>query len=77
MTPAQEAAFTVASGGQSSSALLLAVASLVAIFALTWLAWLALRLFDGWTRRSSDTGKLLWHVVRAVVVISVLGWLVR
>jgi integrating conjugative element protein (TIGR03758 family) len=77
MTPAQEAAFTAAAGGQSSSALLLGVASILAIFALTWLAWLALRLFDRWTRRGADTGYLLWHLVRAVVAISVLGWFVR
>ena len=77
MTPAQEAAFAAAAGGQSSSALLLAVASILAVFALTWLAWLALRLFDRWTRRGADTGYLLWHLVRAVVVISVLGWFVR
>ena len=77
MTPAQEAAFATAAGGQSSSALLLAVASILAVFALTWLAWLALRLFDRWTRRGADTGNLLWHLVQAVVVISVLGWFVR
>lgn len=77
MTPAQEAAFTTASAGQTSSALLLGVASIVAVLALIWVAWLALRLFDGWTRREADLGHLLWHLIRAVIVISVLGWLVR
>jgi integrating conjugative element protein (TIGR03758 family) len=77
MTPAQEAAFAAAAGGQPSSALLLAVASILAVFAFTWLAWLGLRLFDRWTRRGGDMGHLLWHLVRAVVVISVLGWFVR
>jgi len=77
MSPAQEAAFAAASGGQSSSGLLLVVASAVAVVALVWLAWLALRLFDRWSRRGGDMGDLLWHLVRAVVVISVLGWFVR
>lgn len=77
MSPAQEAAFAAASGGQSSSDLLLAVASVVAVLALVWVAWLALRLFDRWSRRGGDTGDLLWHLIRAVVAISVLGWFVR
>jgi len=77
MSPAQEAAFAAAAGGQSSNGLLLAVASILAVFTLTWLAWLVLRLFDRWTRRGGDAGDLLWHLVRAVVVISVLGWYVR
>lgn len=77
MTSAQEAAFSAAAGGPSSSALLLVIASIVMVFALIWAAWLALRLFDHWTRRGEDTADLLWHLVRAVVVISVLGWFVR
>ena len=77
MSPAQEAAFAAATGGQSSRGLLLVVASVVAVFAFVWVAWLALRLFDRWSRRGGDTGDLLWHLVRAVVVISVLGWFVR
>lgn len=77
MTPAQEAAFTAAAGGPSSSALLLAVASIVAVMALTWLAWLALRLFDNLVSRNADLGELLWHLVRAAVVVCVLGWFVR
>ena len=55
----------------------LVVASVVAMLAFVWVAWLALRLFDRWSRRGGDTGDLLWHLVRAVVVISVLGWFVR
>jgi len=77
MSPVQEAAFTAASGGQTSSALLLAVAAILCTFGLVWLAWLGLRLFDRWSRRRSDTGHLLWHLVRAIVVVSVLGWFVR
>jgi integrating conjugative element protein (TIGR03758 family) len=77
MSPAQEAAFATATGGQSSSGLLLLVASTVAVVALLWVAWLALRLFDRWSRRSGDMGDLLWHLIRAVVVVSVLGWFVR
>ena len=77
MSPEQEAAFAAATGGQSSSGLLMLVASAVAVFALVWVAWLALRLFDRWSRRNGDLGDLLWHLVRAVVVISVLGWFVR
>ena len=77
MSPAQEAAFAAATGGQSSSGLLLTVASTVAVVALLWVAWLALRLFDRWSRRCVDMGDLLWHLIRAVVVVSVLGWFVR
>ncbi|CAG1019048.1 hypothetical protein BURC_03894 [Burkholderiaceae bacterium] len=77
MNPAQEAAFAAAAAGQSSSALLLAIASIVAVLALTWVAWLALRLFGRVTRRTGETATLVWHLVRAVVVISVLGWFVR
>lgn len=77
MSPTQEAAFAAATGGQSSSGLLLVVASVAAVLALLWVAWLALRLFARWSRRGGDLGELLWHLVRAVVVISVLGWFVR
>lgn len=77
MSPAQEAAFAAATGGQSSGGLAVVVASVVGVFAFLWVAWLALRLFDRWSRRGGDTGDLLWHLVRAVVVISVLGWFVR
>jgi integrating conjugative element protein (TIGR03758 family) len=77
MNPGQEAAFAAAAGGQTSSGLLLAIASVVAALALVWVAWLALRLFDRWSRRGGDTGDLMWHLIRAVVAISVLGWFVR
>jgi integrating conjugative element protein (TIGR03758 family) len=77
MSPAQEAAFAAASGGQSSSALLTAIASIVMVLALTWLAWLALRLFERWTARRTDIAGLLWHLIRAAIVLSVIGWYVR
>ena len=77
MSPSQEAAFAAATGGQSSSSLLLGIASIVAALALVWVAWLALRLFNRWSRRNGDTGDLMWHLIRALVAISVLGWFVR
>jgi integrating conjugative element protein (TIGR03758 family) len=77
MSPSQETAFAAAAGGQSSSGLLLGIASIVAALALVWVAWLALRLFARWSRRSGDTGDLMWHLIRALVAISVLGWFVR
>jgi integrating conjugative element protein (TIGR03758 family) len=77
MSPEQQTAFAAAAGGQSSDGLLLAIASIVAALALVWVAWLGLRLFDRWSRRGGDTGDLMWHLIRAVVAISVLGWFVR
>jgi len=77
MTPAQEAAFAAAAAGQSSSGLLLGIALIVAVFALTWLAWLALRLFDRWTRRGKDVSGVIWYVIRGAVAVSVLGWFIR
>jgi integrating conjugative element protein (TIGR03758 family) len=77
MSPSQETAFAAAAGGQTSGGLLLAIASIVAALALVWVAWLALRLFDRWSRRGGDTGDLMWHLIRALVAISVLGWFVR
>jgi len=75
MNPAQRDAFLAASG-QPSDGLLLAIASILAMFALVWLAWLALKLFDQWTRRRVDLADVAWYVLRGAVVLSVVVWVV-
>ncbi len=77
MSPAQESAFSLAAGGPSSSALLLGIASVVAVLALTWFAWLVLRLFRRWTVRRLDLAEMAWYAIRGAVVLSVLGWFIR
>ena len=74
MNPAQQEAFLAASG-QPSDGLLLAIASILVMLALVWLAWLALKLFDQWTRRRVDLGGVAWYVLRGAVVLSVAAWL--
>lgn len=77
MTPAQSAAFTAASGGQASEGVLLAVASIVIVFALTWLAWASVRFLERWRRGDSEFGDLAWYVIRGATLLSVLGWFIR
>jgi integrating conjugative element protein (TIGR03758 family) len=74
MNSTQREAFLAASG-QPSDGLLLAIGSILAMFALVWLAWLALKLFDQWTRRRVDLAGVVWYVLRGAVVLSVVAWL--
>jgi integrating conjugative element protein (TIGR03758 family) len=77
MTPAMETAFTAASGGQASSAVLLTIAAIVILFAITWLAWACFQFFEGWRTGNSEFGHFAWYLIRGAMVISVLVYFVR
>lgn len=76
MTPAQQAAFSAATGGPES-ALLLAVASVAIVAGLLWLVWLAMTLFGAMSDRRIDFLTFAWFVVRGSVVLSLFVMFIR
>ncbi len=76
MTSQQEAAFQAGSGF-SSSVVLTTIASTVLTLTFIWVAWLALGSFRAWYEGHLETFDLLWHIIRACIVLAVLGFYVR
>lgn len=73
MTSLQEAAFQAGSG-ISADALLFAIAGSVAVLATLWVAWVALGSFRAWRTGDIEIYDLLWQVVRAAIVLMILGY---
>lgn len=76
MTAAQVAAFQAGSGVVPAS-LLAAIAGLVLTLALVWASWLALGSFRAWQAGRIVLFELMWSLLRASIVLLVLGWHVR
>ena len=76
MTAAQRAAFESAAG-VSITGLTLSIASVLAVFLLLWLAWIALAQFKLWAHKRSDAYDFFWSLLRAAIVTLVLGFLIR
>ena len=77
MTPAQDSLFTAASGGQSAAAVLVGIASIVMILAILWVAWAGVALFDHWRSGALEYGEFAWYLVRAAMILAILGWHIR
>lgn len=76
MTDRQHLAFEAGSGATPAE-LLLAIASVTLMFALLWVAWIALGSFKAWQEGGLTFFDLIWNVLRACIVLMVLGFYVR
>lgn len=76
MTNLQEAAFRAGSG-LPADALLFAIAGTVAVLATLWVAWVALGSYRAWRTGDIELYDLLWQVVRAAIVLMILGYYIR
>jgi integrating conjugative element protein (TIGR03758 family) len=75
-SPAQDAAFTAGSG-QAAGNVLLVFASIVIVFVVLWVAWVAFAVFDRWRSGGLEWGEFAWYIVRASMILMVLGYFVR
>ena len=66
-----------AGAGVDPASLKLALASFVAVAIVTWVAWTALGLYQGWRRGSADGFELQAGIVRAAVLAMLLLTFVR
>ena len=77
MTPAQNAAFTAASGGVSPAALLVAIAGIVLTLAFSWSVWVAYGAYRAWGEGAISFYDLMWALIRASALLMVLGFHLR
>lgn len=76
MTSAQETAFQAGSG-IAATTLLTAIASMVLVLAFVWVIWVSLGVFRTWQEGQATVFDLVWCLVRASIVLLVLGFYVR
>lgn len=76
MTAAQDAAFQAGSG-IDPAVMLMAIASMVLVLVLVWVIWVSLGIFRTWQEGQVTVFDLAWGLVRASVVLMVLGFYVR
>ncbi|MCY4142701.1 MAG: TIGR03758 family integrating conjugative element protein [Gammaproteobacteria bacterium] len=76
MSSAQEAAFRAGSG-MPADMLLFAIAGTIAVLATIWVSWVAIGAFRAWRVGDIEMYDLLWQVVRAAIVLLILGYYVR
>lgn len=76
MTAAETAAFA-AGAGASPNSVLLAIAGSTLTLALVWAMWLTMGVFAAWQTGRASLFELLWAVLRACIVLLVLGFIVR
>lgn len=76
MTSLQETAFQAGSG-LSVDALLFAIAASIAVIATLWVAWVAFGSFRSWRTGDIEIYDLLWQIVRAAIVLMILGYYIR
>lgn len=77
MNLAQVSAFTRATGGITASQMVLAVAGILAVVYLLWLAWIALSQYRSWQNGQGDFYDVMFVTTRGVVVALLLGYLIR
>lgn len=76
MNSSQEAAFRAGSG-VSADLLLFSIAGSIAVLATIWVAWVALGAYRAWRVGHIEIYDLMWQVVRAAIVLLILGYYVR
>jgi|GEM_PF-317867 len=76
LTAVQESAFT-ASTQVSSANLVLAIASIVALFFLLWGVWVSLSQLKLWHEGQGTLFDLNWNILRALIIMLLLGFLIR
>ena len=73
MTAAQNTAFQAGSGFTPAT-LLAGIASVVLVLAFVWVIWVSLGTFRAWQDGQVGVFDLTWAVLRASIVLLVLGF---
>ena len=73
MTPAQSAAFQAGSG-ITLGTLLTGIAGVVLVLTFVWVIWVTLGTFRAWQDGQVGVFDLTWGVLRASIVLLVLGF---
>ncbi len=76
MTPAQNAAF-LAGSGTTPGTMLTGIAGVVLTLAFVWVIWVTLGTFRAWQDGQVGVFDLTWGVLRASIVLLVLGFYLR
>ena len=76
MTAEQNAAFA-AGAGVDPNTLLVGIAGITLTLGLVWAIWLTFGVFAAWQSGRASLFDLLWSVLRACIVLLVLGFHLR
>ncbi len=76
MTGAQNTVFQAGSG-VTPATLLIGIASVVLMLAFIWVIWVSLGTFRAWQSGQVVLLDLVWSVLRASIVLMVLGFYLR
>ncbi len=76
MTAEQNAAFA-AGAGVDPNTLLVAIAGITLTLGLVWAIWVTFGVFAAWQSGRASLFDLLWSVLRACIVLLVLGFHLR
>lgn len=76
MSPNQLLVFQAASGVDAAT-LLLGIVSIVLVLAFVWVVWVTLGTFRAWQDGNASLFDLAWGVLRASIILMVLGFYLR
>ena len=76
MSLQQRLAFEAGSG-TTPAELLLAIAGITLSLTFLWVTWVTFGTFKAWQAGQASFFDLVWHVLRASIVLLVLGFYVR
>ena len=76
MTAAQNTAFQMGSGFTPAT-LLTGIASVVLVLAFIWVIWVTLGTFRAWQNGQVVLFDVIWSMLRASIVLMVLGFYLR
>ena len=76
MNAAQLAAFQAASG-VAARTLLVGIVSIILLLAFIWVMWVTLGSFRAWQDGKASLFDLTWGVLRASIILMVLGFYLR
>lgn len=76
MSPAQQTAFMLGSGANAVT-LLVAIAATVIVLTFIWAMWVTLGSFRAWQDGAVNLIDLAWSVLRASIILMVLGYYLR
>jgi integrating conjugative element protein (TIGR03758 family) len=76
MTAEQSTAFQLGSG-VTPTTLLTAIASVILVLAFIWVIWVTLGTFRAWQNGQIVLFDVIWSVLRASIVLMVLGFYLR
>ena len=71
-----DAAFEEGSG-QTGASLRLALAGIIITLSLLWTSWLFVGVYTGWRDGSLDWGAAIFTMLRALLVVAVIGAFIR